>query len=448
MSDIEQSSAEQDSNVVDAVVEEQQLVEPWFKEIYQDTWFADHMWAAAGLEAVVLLFIAAIVFFAVKGYASSLLGKAVAKTKNSWDDVFFDNKVFNRLSMLAPLLLINYLIQFLPAMHQHPALIFGIQSVSTALMILFGMLACLSLTRAVNDIYDARTEGGRHPIKGYVQLVNIFIIAVGIIFMIAVLLDRSPWVFISGIGAMTAVLMLIFKDTILSLVASVQLSSNNMVKVGDWIEMPQYGADGDVIDIALHTVKVQNWDKTITTIPTHKLIETSFKNWRGMSDAGGRRIKRAFNVDMSTIHFLDETEIDNLRQFEILTDYLDGKRSEIQEYNEKEISNKDFEPNKRRLTNIGTLRHYIKQYLRGKPYVHEDMTFLVRQLAPDPTGLPIEIYIFSNNINWAAYEDIQGDIFDHILSILPEFGLRAFQNPSGADFASLSTRQSASDPAE
>ncbi len=412
-------------------------VKPWFEKLYEDTWFADNMWAAACIEAVVLLFVSLILYMIVKGYVSKIVIAAIKKTKNTWDDAFLDANVFARLSLLAPLLLINYIIQFMPAMHKYQQAIFGIQSISTALMVLAGMLAGLSFTNAVNNIYNKRESANKHPIKGYLQLVNIFICAIGAIFIIAILLDRSPWVFISGIGAMTAVLMLIFKDTILSVVASIQLSSNKMVQVGDWIEMPQYGADGDVIDIALHTVKVQNWDKTITTIPTHKLIETSFKNWRGMSESGGRRIKRSVSIDMSTIHFLAENEIENLRQFEILTEYLDGKRSEINEFNEKEIKNSNFEPNKRRLTNIGTLRHYIIQYLKDKPFIHQDMTFLIRQLAPSPTGLPIEIYIFSNNTNWIEYEGIQGDIFDHILSILPEFGLRAFQNPSGADFASL-----------
>ena len=411
--------------------------ESWFEGLYEDTWFADHMWAAAGVELLVLLFISAIVFFIVRSYISKIVRAAVAKTKNKWDDALVDAKVFSRVTMLAPLLLINYVIQFLPAMQGYPQLSYGVQSISTALMVLTSMLAIFSFTRAVNSIYMQRDNANHHPIKGYLQLINIFVGAIGLIFIIAILLDRSPWVFISGIGAMTAVLMLIFKDTILSLVASVQLSSNKMVRVGDWIEMPQYGADGDVIDIALHTVKVQNWDKTITTIPTHKLIETSFKNWRGMSESGGRRIKRSVSIDMSTIHFLSEDEVENLRQFEILTDYLDGKRTEIDTYNKEQIKNAEFEANKRRLTNIGTLRHYVKQYLRSKPFIHEGMTFLIRQLAPGPNGLPIEVYIFSNNTNWIEYEDIQGDIFDHILAILPEFGLRAYQSPSGADFSSL-----------
>lgn len=410
---------------------------PWLPDIYEGTWLGEHIWAAAIVEALALLFVSALVFFIVRAYISKIIRATVEKTKNTWDDALIDAKVFSRITMLAPLLLINYLIQFLPALHQHQQVVYGIQSISTALMVLTSMLAIFSFTRAVNAIYSRRDISNKHPIKGYLQLINIFVGAVGIIFIIAVLLDRSPWVFISGIGAMTAVLMLIFKDTILSLVASVQLSSNKMVQVGDWIEMPQYGADGDVIDIALHTVKVQNWDKTITTIPTHKLIETSFKNWRGMSESGGRRIKRSVSIDMSTIHFLSDEEIENLRQFEILTDYLDNKRSEIESFNKEQIKNAEFEANKRRLTNIGTLRHYVKQYLRNKPFIHEGMTFLIRQLAPGPTGIPIEVYIFSNNTNWIEYEDIQGDIFDHILAILPEFGLRAYQSPSGSDFQTM-----------
>lgn len=410
---------------------------PWFSELYEGTWFGEYLWAAAAVELIALIFVAMLAFFILRSYIASLVQATVEKTKNKWDDELIEAKVLSRVTMLAPLLLINYIVQFLPAMHKHPQLVYGVQSVSTALMVLAGVLSIFGFTRAVNNIYMKRENANHNPIKGYLQLINIFVGAIGLVFIIAILLDRSPWVFISGIGAMTAVLLLIFKDTILSLVASVQLSSNKMVRVGDWIEMPQYGADGDVIDIALHTVKVQNWDKTITTIPTHKLIETSFKNWRGMSDSGGRRIKRSVSIDMSTIHFLSEEEIENLRQFEILTDYLDGKRSEIESFNKEHIKNADFEANKRRLTNIGTLRHYMKQYLRNKPYIHDKMTFLIRQLAPEPTGLPIEVYIFSNNTNWIEYEDIQGDIFDHILAILPEFGLRAYQSPSGADLTAL-----------
>jgi miniconductance mechanosensitive channel len=236
---------------------------------------------------------------------------------------------------------------------------------------------------------------------------------------------------------MAAVLMLVFRDTILGLVASLQLTGNDMVHVGDWIEMPEYGADGDVIDVALHTVKVQNWDKTITTIPTHKLIETSFKNWRGMSRSGGRRIKRAIHFDMSSIRFLEEDEIERFGRFTLLKDYVAAKREELERYNAEPGRDASLNADIRRLTNIGTLRAYILSYLRSHPKIHQGMTLLVRQLAPSGEGLPIEIYAFTNDTRWAAYEDIQADIFDHVLAIAPEFGLRPYQKPSGEDLAQL-----------
>ena len=228
---------------------------------------------------------------------------------------------------------------------------------------------------------------------------------------------------------------MVFRDTILSFVASLQIASNDMVRVGDWIEMPQFGADGDVVDIALHTVKVQNWDKTITTIPTHRLISDSFKNWRAMSESGGRRIKRALHLDMSSIRFLGDADIERFGKFVLLKDYISEKKAELEEYN-KSVTDGDpnLVANARRLTNIGTFRMYVVQYLKANPKIHDNMTFLIRQLSPTANGLPLEIYVFSNDVNWVAYEGIQSDIFDHLLAIVPEFGLRVFQQPTGQDF--------------
>ncbi|NRA38157.1 MAG: mechanosensitive ion channel [Planctomycetes bacterium] len=415
--------------------------------IYNDTWFAEHIWATIGIELITLIIIGALCQLVLKGVFFKIIIKTVEKSKNSWDNAFLDAKLFNRLLLMVPLLIIEFGTQFAPAINlSDPGEVAiipqTIDTICSALMVFCGILAGLSFTKSINAIYLNREGGAGHPIKGYLQLLNIFICCIGTIFIISILLDEPAWGFISGIGALTAVLMLVFKDTILSVVASIQLSSNNLVRIGDWIEMPQYGADGDVIDIALHTVKVQNWDKTISTIPTHSLIDSSFKNWRGMSDSGSRRIKRSVNVDMGTIHFLTDDEIANLKQFEILDSYLIGKDEELSEHNSNEIKNSDFEANKRRLTNLGTFRHYIKEYLKTKPYIHPDMTFLIRQLAPSKNGVPIEVYIFSNITAWVDYEDIQGDIFDHLLAILPEFGLRAFQDPSGANISDLAIRNS------
>jgi len=257
------------------------------------------------------------------------------------------------------------------------------------------------------------------------------------VLILATLLDRSPLIFLSGIGAMTAVILLIFRDTILSLVASVQITGNDMVRVGDWIEMPQFGADGDVIDVALHTVKVQNWDKTITTIPTHRLITDSFKNWRFMSASGGRRIKRAIRIDMNSVRFLAPEEIERFAGFALLHDYVTGKRDEITRWNQQEGRNPELNADIRRLTNLGTFRAYVERYLKAHPNIHQGMTLLVRQLSPDEHGIPIEIYCFTNTTEWNAYESIQADLFDHFLAVAADFGLRTFQAPSGRDLAEL-----------
>jgi miniconductance mechanosensitive channel len=310
-----------------------------------------------------------------------------------------------------------------------------VQNVCSAFIVLMLALAFSSLLDFVNKLYQYRPDANRRPIKGYIQVIKIFIVVTATILIITSLIDRSPLILFSGLGAMAAVLMLIFQDTLLSLVASVQISSTDMVRVGDWIEMPQLNADGDVIDIALYTVKVQNWDKTITTIPTKRLITESFKNWRGMRESGGRRIKRCLYVDQQSIHFLEERDFQRLERFMLIDDYLSSKLNELQDWNTNLGTQEEV--NYRRLTNIGTFRAYIARYLKNHAGIHKQMTLLVRQLSPTENGLPLEIYCFTNTIVWAEYEEIQSDIFDHLLSVIPEFGLRVFQNPSGADLRGL-----------
>jgi miniconductance mechanosensitive channel len=257
------------------------------------------------------------------------------------------------------------------------------------------------------------------------------------IFIVSILTDKSPWGILSILGGFTVVLMLVFKDTILGFVASIQLSGHDMVRIGDWIEMPKYGADGDVIDVSIHTVKVRNWDKTITTIPTYGLVTDAFKNWRGMSESGGRRIKRSFYIDMSSIKFCTDEMLERFRKFEFIREYIEQKQKEIDEYNREHAVETSQLINGRRQTNIGVFRAYIIAYLKKHPKIHQGMTFLVRHLEPTPTGLPIQIYVFSSDQAWANYEAIQADIFDHLLAAVPEFELRIFQNPTGHDFAAL-----------
>jgi miniconductance mechanosensitive channel len=290
-----------------------------------------------------------------------------------------------------------------------------------------------SLLDASLEIYQRSAASRDRPIRGYVQVAKLLLYLVGGILVVSTLLQRNPWGLIAGLGAVSAVLLLVFRDTILSLVASVQLTTNDMIRRGDWIEMPRYGADGDVIEVGLHTVKVQNWDKTVTTIPTYALIQESFKNWRGMAESGGRRIKRAVHIDLNTIRFCDEEMLERFARFESIAEYIEGKRRAIAEAN-REIKGDPAQcVDTRQLTNVGTFRAYVEAYLRRLPETHESMTFLVRQLPPTEKGLPIEIYFFSRDQVWANYEALQADIFDHILAVLPEFDLAAYQAASGRD---------------
>jgi miniconductance mechanosensitive channel len=297
-------------------------------------------------------------------------------------------------------------------------------------------MALSKLLTLVNSLYSRREDAKSKPIKGYIQLLKIVIYAVAVILMIAALFDRSPLILLSGLGAMAAVLMLIFQDTLLSLVASVQISSNDVIRVGDWVEMPQLNADGDVIDIALHTVKIQNWDRTITTIPTRRFMTDPFKNWRGMQQSGGRRIKRSLQLDQQSVRFLTAEEINRLKRFRLLKQYLDEKEAEISAWNQQ-LAEQGQEPvNTRRITNLGTFRAYVLRYLQSHAGIHHGMIQMVRQLAPSADGLPLEIYCFTNTTAWVNYEGIQSDIFDHLLAILPEFGLQVYQHPSGMDMRS------------
>ena len=268
------------------------------------------------------------------------------------------------------------------------------------------------------------------PLTSFAQVAKLVLYGVVIIVALSVVIGESPALLFSGLGAMTAVLMLIFKDAILGFVAGIQLSANKMVTPGDWIEMPKYGADGDVMEVALTTVKVQNFDKTITTIPTYALISESFKNWRGMSESGGRRIKRAINIDMSSIRFCDDVMLERLSRIHYMADYLEEKRQEIEAWNVGHEGEPATSLHPRRLTNIGTFRAYIVAYLRHHPKIHPQLTFLVRQLAPTVHGLPIELYVFSTDQNWITYEGIQSDIFDHLLAVVSEFDLRVYQRDS------------------
>ncbi len=385
-------------------------------------------WIGAALAIIILAFAAN---YVTKRFLLRGISIFVKRTKTSWDDALLRRNFFTRLSHLAPALVFYISASLFPPIKD------TIQQLSLVYMILAGLFAFNGFLNAVVDIYNTFDIARQKPIKGYTQIVMIIIWIFGGVFALATMLNRSPWPLLSSLGAMTAILLLIFKDSILGLMASVQLSANDMVRIGDWIEMPKYNADGDVIDVSLHTVKVQNWDKTITTIPAYALIDDSFKNWRGMSESGGRRIKRAINIDMTSVRFCTPEMLDRYEKFQLLADYIRSKRKEITEYNARHNIDTCELINGRNLTNIGTFRYYLVAYLRHNPKIHNDMTFLVRQLPPGEHGLPIEVYVFSNDQAWANYEAIQSGIFDHILAVLSAFDLCVFQQPSGSDVRAL-----------
>jgi len=349
------------------------------------------------------------------------------KTSNDFDDMLIKTGFFDRLSYGVPLLIIYGFVDYLS---DYPSIFFRL---ILCLIIITVISSVNALINSISEFYSKSNLSKKINIKSYLQIVKLIVNLLGVVVFVAFLINKSPIYLLSGIGALTAVLMLVFKDTILSFISSIQITSNDLFKVGDWVEAPQFNADGDVIDIALHTIKIQNWDKTITIIPTHKLIDSSFKNWRGMSDSGGRRIKRAIHIDMNSVQFCSNEMISRFNKIDLIADYINAKMKEINEYNSTKSSQKSL-LNGRALTNIGTYRKYISSYLKNNSHIHKDMTFLIRQLSPGSNGLPIEIYVFSNNVNWVEYESIQSDIFDHLIASVGEFELSLFQNPTGNDF--------------
>jgi len=391
-------------------------------------------WMQAGIGLAGLLLLS----YVVQAVAQYLLLHMVPRIRERmdarWARVAWHDQVLRRLARVVPSLVIQVGIGAVP--HLDPVLFAVVRNLAVALTV-------LQLVRTLNALLDAilleqeQTPGGARTstrsIKSYVQLGKLALMLVGAIVIVAALIDRSPLILLSGLGAMSAVLMLVFKDTILSFTAGVQLSTNDMLRVGDWIQMPQVGADGDVVDIALHTVKVQNWDKTITTIPTWRLMSESYRNWRGMSEAGGRRIKRTLQIDAASVHFLTEADMDRLARIALLAPYLEEKREAVHATNTALGDGAATPTNLRRLTNIGTFRAYVQAYLRAHPGIHQGMTLMVRTMEPTAEGVPLELYCFTATTAWVRYEGIQGDIFDHLIAVLPEFDLRLYQSPTGHD---------------
>lgn len=380
----------------------------------------------------ILILLSLLTFFIARKVFLVIIHKLTAKSKTNWDDILTSQKFFKNLAYLVPAYIIY---AFTPAvLEPYPDAVSVIQTILNIYMIVVVLLSINSFLNAVAIIYQDFQVAKTKPIKGYIQVIKIIVYLIGGIIILSTLIDQNPLGLIGGLGAFSAVLLLVFKDPIMGFVGGIQLSANNMLVPGDWISMPKYGADGTVIDVALTTVKVQNWDKTISTIPTYSLISESFKNWRGMEESGGRRIKRSINIDMKSIKFCTDEMLNKFLKIEHVKKYVDHTEKELAAYNKQNKIDDSILVNGRRQTNIGVFRAYLNGYLHNRNDINDSMTFLIRQLQPSEKGLPIEIYVFSKIQDWAKYEDIQSDIFDHVLAVIPEFDLRAYQSPSGDDF--------------
>lgn len=392
--------------------------------------------ALSSLIKVIIAFILSYLLFKVAyTILISIIKRISRKTETFWDDIMVEQKVFTRLTFLVPAYFLYAIAPF--ALAQYHDLIETARLALRIYSIIIVMLVFSAFFNAVLVIYQLYPISKVRPIKGYIQVAKIILYIFVSITIISFLIGENPLILLGGLGAFSAVILLIFKDSILGLVAGVQLTANDLLRPGDWITMPKYDADGTVLDITLTTVKVQNWDKTFTTIPAYALYSESFKNWRGMEESGGRRIKRSINIDMHSVKFCTP---DMLRKFErifYVKDYIREKEMEIKQYNEELKIDDEILVNGRRQTNLGVFRNYLSNYLRSHPRVNTEMTCLIRHLQPAGTGIPIEIYVFSKDQDWAVYEAIQADIFDHILAVIPEFELKVFQNPSGADFKTI-----------
>lgn len=393
-------------------------------DILQD-WIQQNPFYALGA----LLLASILTYLVARGVLARGLTYLASRSKTKVDDILVQKLRPFRVAWLAPLTIIFIFADLAP---DYQVII---EKAALFLILWISTLTINALMDAFNAVYESSSQFSGVSIQGYLDIVKIVVLIAAVILSISIFSGQSPVALLTGLGALTAVLLLVFRDTILSFVASVQINAHDLVKEGDWIEVPSYEADGDVIDMTLHTITVQNWDKTISVIPTHKITEVAYKNWRGMQESGGRRIKRAIYIDLGSIRFCDKEMLARFHKVDILQDYLDSKRLEIEAENQPRVIEMDSPLDGRQLTNLGTFRAYIESYLRNHPNIHhEGMTFLVRQLASGPKGVPLEIYVFTKTTEWVTYEQIQADIFDHLLAAVPLFDLRVFQEPTGMDF--------------
>ena len=404
------------------------------------SWGFSQSWADDLTSGIILVVILAIAFQGdaiCRHIILTAVARLVKKTKATWDDIVFDRKVLTHVShLVAPILL--YIL--LPLAISNLGLLSFIQRICMIYIIAVFLKFISSLLTALFHVYSEKEQFRDRPLKGLLQTVQVILFFIGGIIIVSILIDKSPMVLLTGLGASAAVLMLVFKDSIMGFVSGIQLSANNMLRVGDWIQMPKYGADGTVIEVTLNTVKVRNWDNTITTIPPYALVSDSFQNWRGMQESGGRRIKRSIRIDMNSVKFCTPEMLAKYKKIQLLKDYIEETEKVIEDYNKEHGIDNSILVNGRRQTNLGVFRAYLTNYLKSLPTVNQDLTCMVRQLQPTEQGIPLELYFFSAIKAWVPYEGVQADVFDHVLAIIPEFDLHVFQNPTGEDFRELSKR--------
>jgi miniconductance mechanosensitive channel len=386
---------------------------------------------AQGLALLVLVLLAWVTHLVAQRGVVRAIRSLIKRTRNQRDDLLLQHGVFRRTARLTPFVVLFITLPLALPTESLPFVVLrGLLQIVMVLLLAFALDAVVN---TLHDVYRGLPIAHRITGQSFVQVFKLLLYFIAGVFVIAIALDKTPLYLLSGLGALTAVLLLVFKDTVLGFVAGIQLIANRMIAPGDWIEMGQYGADGDVLEVGLNTVKVQNWDMTITTIPTYALISEAFRNWRGMNESGGRRLKRSVRIDVHSVCFCDEEMLGRFAKIRFIADYIARKNQEVEDFN---VANPDsgIPANRRRLTNLGTFRAYVEGFLRNHPKIHQEMTLMVRQLPSDGQGVPIEIYAFSNDTAWATYEGIMADIFDHLLAIIPEFDLRVFQEPTGGDF--------------
>jgi miniconductance mechanosensitive channel len=423
--------------MLENIIEKSDLLKEWLQEVMINMGLPEWTFETIdfSVRSLVLFLMCWIFYFIVKRILLYYIIRIIKKSKSTKDDYLVNRKVFHRLAHLAPAQVIYFVGGYIYDIY--PKFESFIMAAAIVYMIAVLFWSIQALIRALEDMYNTLPYAPEQPIRGYMQLISLLSYFVGFLIIISYLFGVEVTRIFAGMGAMAAVLLLIFKDTILGFVAGIQLSANKMLRVGDWIEMPSHNADGDVLEITLNTVKVQNWDRTITTIPTYALVSSPFMNWRGMVESGGRRIKRSINIDMHSVKFCTPEMIERFKKVHHLRDYIESRQAEIDAYNQEHNVDASVVINGRRMTNFGVFRKYLENYIRRHPKLNMEMIFLVRHLQPSEKGIPIEIYVFSKEQSWVKYEEVQADIFDHILAVIPEFDLKVFQLPSGDDLKSI-----------